>query len=141
MSAIITATLPLLIGVATYYSADYYTGRPLYCNYQDSSLVYTETLEPWIALDVTLYQSGQVECGDQFLLTFTDGYTLTVSAWDAGLFNGHWVPPWPELPIVIDLPQHLKPFAGIAGLVTARKLPPPLAVETARFWKGKEEWR
>lgn len=111
----------LLVGVATYYPAERYAGQPLYCNYQDERLVYDESLEPWIAVDVELYRSGRVQCGDLFLLAFSDGRTMTARAWDAGTFDGYYVITWPELPIVVDLPEHLRPPGG-AARVTAFNL-------------------
>lgn len=120
MTAILTTTL-ILTGVATYYPADQFAGQPLYCNYRDARLIYDESLPPWIALDVSHYRSGRVHCGDLFLLTFADGTSLTARAWDAGRFDNYYVITWPHLPIVVDLPEHLKPPAG-AGLVTALNL-------------------
>jgi len=103
----------VLRGLATYYPADQFAGRPLYCHYQDPRLVYDESLPDWIAVDVSLYTSGQVQCGDLFRLTFEDGRILHAFAWDAGDFSGY--------PVVVDLPEHLRPPQGIAP-VTAVNL-------------------
>jgi hypothetical protein len=109
ITTMITTTLTL-IGIATYYPIDDFEGRPLYCNYTDPTLIYTHTLEPWIALDVSYYLFGQVKCGDEFVLTFEDGYALTARAWDAGYLSGHSVSTWPDEELVVDIPEYYKPF-------------------------------
>lgn len=67
-------------------------------------------LEPWAAFDVEQYTSGRLTCGQQVILLFTNGQVLTVRAWDAGRFRDRWVNSFgPDMPIVVDLPEHLKP--------------------------------
>ena len=95
-------------GVATVYTAERFAGRPLFCdNFDGKSHVYDARAAPWAAVDVGLYRSGAVSCGDELLILFEGGRRLRVRALDAGTFEGYWVKDWPELPIVVDLPEHL----------------------------------
>lgn len=107
--AALAATL-VVTGVATYYPAAQFDGRPLYCDqFTKRDLIYSENTEPWAAFDVNWYRSGRVRCGDLIALQFEGGKRLTVRAWDAGMFQGYYVEGWPELEIVADLPEHLRP--------------------------------
>ncbi len=118
VEAAIAASL-VVSGVATYYPADEFAGRPLYCDqFTDWPLTYSsEDLPPWAAFDIGWYESGRVRCGDLVLLNFDNGEWLLVRAWDAGTFQGYYVNTWPELPILADLPEHLRPDGAMAWQV------------------------
>lgn len=107
-------------GVATYYPSSRFAGRPLYCDqHLGGDLRYAEDTPPWAAFDVTWYEEGRIACGERVMLLFADGATLEVVALDAGRFysGGYWVQDWPALPIVVDLPEHLRPDDRMAWLV------------------------
>lgn len=107
----------VITGVITVYAAPY-IGQPLYCDH-GQGLVYETGAPPWIALDVRLYQSGRVKCGDEIWLRFPSTYrTLKALALDAGPFEGYYVEDWPSFPIVADLPAHLSPFPGLSSPVS-----------------------
>jgi hypothetical protein len=123
LGIILNTQVPDLQGVATYYSKAKFGGQPLRCDYQFAEkLIYSETTQPWFAVDINEYTSGNVQCGDEFLLDFGDGRWLIAQALDSGTFRGYWVSTWPDKPIVVDLPEHLKPFDGMSGLVKAYNL-------------------
>lgn len=106
--AVLLLLSQVTVGVATYYPASEFAGRPLYCDYQfEEELVYSEGTADWVAVDVGLYQSGEVWCGDELLILFEDGRRLRARALDAGTFEGYYVADWPGLPIVVDIPEHL----------------------------------
>jgi hypothetical protein len=97
-----------LVGAITFYPTDYFENRPLYCaQYLGNDLTYSrETAEIygiWIALDVELYQSGWVKCGDQLTLWLEGQEPIMVTALDAGTFDGYLVM---DLPIVADMPEY-----------------------------------
>jgi hypothetical protein len=110
----------IFAGVATYYPSSRFAGQPLYCDqYLSGGLRYSEDTTPWAAFDVTWYEEGRIACGDHVILVFADGAVLEVIALDAGRFysGNYWVQDWPELPIVADLPEHLRPDDRMAWLV------------------------
>jgi len=109
-------------GVATHYTEEKFGGNPLYCDQFMPGLTYSENTEPWIALDIEEYKSGRVKCGDEFLLVFESGEKLRVRALDAGTFQGYYVSTWPELDIVVDLPEHLFPAEGLSARVVLVKI-------------------
>ena len=100
-----------LVGVATVYAM---VGGPLYCD-TGQCLVYSEQTEPWVALDVKLYDRW-ADCGDLLLLE-GNGWELSARAWDAGPLHLYHIEDWPELPILVDVPAHLAPFAGLSAQV------------------------
>lgn len=107
---LIIITLAFWSGIATYYPAERFSGRPLYCDqFTDQDLVYDESTPSWAAFDVSWYRQGLVACGDEVLVMFDDGGFLVAKAWDAGKFKGRWVSTWPDSPIIVDLPEHLRP--------------------------------
>jgi len=114
---------PTLSGVATYYSEAKHNGNPLYCDqFSNKKLTYNRNNENWIAMDVGQYLSGNVQCGDKFVLLFEDGKMLEAVALDAGRFENYYVVSYgPDVPIVVDLPEHLMPKNG-AALVRALKV-------------------
>ncbi len=117
VEAALAASL-IVSGVATYYPADRFEGNPLYCDqFTDRPLTYSEDLPAWAAFDIGWYKSGRVRCGDLVLLMFEGGERLLVRAWDAGRFRGYYVNTWPELPILADLPEHLRPDGAMAWRV------------------------
>lgn len=133
MTMVNAITIALLIanstfaGVATYYPSERFAGQPLYCaQHLGGQLVYSEDNLPWAAFDVTWYEAGRIACGERVRLLFEDGTTLEVVALDAGRFysGGYWVQDWPELPIVVDLPEHLRPDDKMAwpvrGVIVSR---------------------
>lgn len=111
----ITFTL-VITGVATIYAAPY-IDETLYCD-RGQGLVFGPRTPPWVAVDVQMFLSGRIRCGDELWLGFGSPHqTLKVLALDAGPFHGYYVPPWPHLPIVADIPFHLAPFPGLANPV------------------------
>ncbi|MGD8500061.1 MAG: hypothetical protein PVJ86_05410 [Phycisphaerales bacterium] len=112
MLEIFLAALMLHTGVATYYSEEQFGGGPLYCDQflPGETLIYDRETPDWAAFDETWYKDGTVACGDLMLLAFGGGETLLVRAWDAGRFGKFYVESWgPDLPIIVDLPEHLRP--------------------------------
>ena len=79
--------------------------------------MYDESTLPWIAVDVSEYQSGNVQCGDVMLLYFADGSTMHAMAYDAGYLYNYRTAGWPDMPIVADVPAFLVPFTGTSSVV------------------------
>ena len=97
-----TVLLHLWVGyVATRYDEPY-VGGPLYCGG-----TYTLEAEPWVAVDVGLYESGAICCGDVLLVTTPYG-TIRARAIDSGPLLRYNVG---GQPILVDIPTHLAPFA------------------------------
>ena len=85
-------------GITFYYGE--FEGRPLYCGG-----TYDEETGPWLAVTVEWYESGLVECGDRFLILFSDGTQMVARARDAGHLSSYTV--WDTgLPIIADLPRY-----------------------------------
>lgn len=103
-------SLRLVIGLATIY-AGVFVGQPLYCD-TDGSLFYSPETEPWIALDVHLYDRW-ASCGDDILL-IAGGRPYTFKALDAGPLYKYHIEDHPALPIVADIPVFLSPFNGLS---------------------------
>ncbi len=95
-----------LIGVATVYML---IGGPLFCGG-----TYDINAEPWVALDINQYRNGSAECGDLILLTFPDGKYIIARAMDAGTLSRFHVDDWGPIPIVVDVPMHIKTFNGLS---------------------------
>ena len=78
-----------------------------------------------MAFDIGWYESGRIKCGDDMLLIFETG-SMLVKAWDAGTFQGYWVEGFgPDAPILVDLPEHLRPDGRMSWpvvVVTLNKL-------------------
>lgn len=107
--------------MATFYPSERFAGRPLYCDqFLGGGLVYDVETTPWVALDVTWYETGRAHCGDEVVLLFEDGTALRLQALDAGVFysGDYWVATWPEEKIVADLPEHLRLDGRMAWRVT-----------------------
>lgn len=124
MLELILAALMLYGGVATYYSEEKHAGNPLYCDQfvTDGRLVYDRNLTNWAAFDVTWY-GDKVNCGDKMRLFFPDGTILDVLAWDAGRFGKFYVEDWgPDKPIIVDLPEHLRPDGALSWPVVVVNL-------------------
>lgn len=101
----------LMSGSITFYPTHRFEGNPLYCSHYDGQPYSydqetAEKVGPWVALDVGLYESGVVRCGQELVIIFEDGSTLAVVALDAGRFSGYYVQSWPALPIVADVPEY-----------------------------------
>ncbi len=96
-------------GVATYYPASRFEGQPLYCDqFLGGGLTYSQENMPFIAMPLSWYQSGLVECGNTVTLVFEDGQARQYIALDSGMFydKGYYVNTWPRLPILADLPEY-----------------------------------
>lgn len=112
------------VGVATTYDEPRFVGQPLYCDSSDNDLYYDAATMPWIAVDVSEYLTGRVQCGDVFLLRFADGTMLEARAQDAGyLYDAaclrrHYLDDNQCLPIVADVPTYLAPFTDTSSVVT-----------------------
>ena len=100
----------MLAGAVTFYPIAKFEGQPLYCDQHLGNLTYSqETAKqwgPWVALDVVLYKSGRVNCGDKFTLWLEGREPFEVTALDAGTFAGYYVDTWPILTIIADLPEY-----------------------------------
>jgi hypothetical protein len=113
--------LLITTGMATAYTG--YTGAPLYCDRGDG-LLFDQVTEPWVALDVSEFVGGRVQCGDEILVRFRDGRrspnggkTLRAQALDAGPLYPYVIAD-SGLPIVVDIPAHHAPFPGLSAPVT-----------------------
>jgi hypothetical protein len=106
---------PTLSGVATVYGDPVHFGRPLYCD-RGNGLSYRTDMVPWIAVDVSEYESGRVRCGDLMLVVFDNG-ALLAQAYDAGYLYKHYVEQWLPRRIVADVPVHLAPHNNLSALV------------------------
>lgn len=101
--------MPTIIGVATVYML---LGGPLFCGG-----TYDVNSESWIALDINQYSNGFARCGDIILLTFPDGKPIIARAMDAGPLSKFHVDCWGYIPIVVDIPEHIKTFNGLSSPV------------------------
>lgn len=100
-------------GVATYYTHDMYGGNPLYCSRVGNPLHYTPDYMiryDWVAVDIKMYQSGEVKCWDTLRVTFEDGAIKDVLALDAGPLYKYYIEDWPDLPILVDFEESAWPF-------------------------------
>lgn len=109
------ATFALLV-MATWYGDPAHFGRPLYCD-RGNGLVYATSTVDWVAVDVGLYESGQVRCGDTIQVRFPSGQVLTAQALDAGPLRDYRVAPFWDLPVMVDVPRHLWPAGGLSSPV------------------------
>jgi hypothetical protein len=106
----------LLIGVLTVYGgprdSGEHWGRPLYCDQYDGvEHVFAWQAEAWVAVEVGLYESGAVRCGDWIMVAFQDGPVLKARALDAGYLARYCVEQWGcEKPIVADVPVYFWPY-------------------------------
>jgi len=90
-----------------------YTGAPLYCD-RGNGLTFDAVPDPWVALDVSEFLGGRVQCGDEILVRFRNGKTLRARALDAGPLYPHVIADT-GLPIVVDIPAHHAPFPGLSA--------------------------
>lgn len=100
-------------GVATWYSTEKHAGHPLFCDFAfpDVELRYDRAtagfVGPWVALDVGMYERGDVVCGQEVTAIFSDGTLLRAKALDAGRFDGYWTVDFgPSVPVVVDVPEY-----------------------------------
>jgi len=102
---------PVERGMATYYSSQDFGGGPLYAS---PTLQYNPSNEVrWCAVNVSSFQDGSVLPGDLLLIYFTNNnQVLMLEAWDAGPFDGFYLEDFPNLQILVDIPQHLWPLSG-----------------------------
>ena len=100
--------IALLAGVATNYQAADYGGRALYCGgtYNEDTI--------FVALPVSL-EGEYWQCGDQVQVRFEDGAAFWATALDTGPFFAYRVEQWGDLPIVVDVPDHLWTQPGISA--------------------------
>jgi hypothetical protein len=101
----------LLAGAVTFYPISHFEGQPLYCDqFLGGDLTYSlDTAKDWgiwIALDVSMYRSGRVNCGDKLMLWLEGQAPMEVTALDAGLFTNYFVAAWPTLKIIADMPEY-----------------------------------
>jgi hypothetical protein len=94
----------MLLGTATAYSLPL---QPLRCGD-----IFTTTHE-WIAVDLSLYLTNQVQCGDTMLLTTPHG-SIIAPALDAGYLHAYHVEQWGPQPIIADVPAHVANFPGLS---------------------------
>jgi len=76
----------------------------------------------WVAVDVGMYERGEVVCGDELAIRFGDGEEVRALALDAGTFAGHWIEDWPEVPIGVDFPAHRWGRDEMTALVEVRNV-------------------
>ncbi len=116
------ASILILSGAATAYGPGYY-GQPLYCDRgasntlqlgQGNGLILGEVDTPFVALDVSEYQSGRVRCGDMMRLTFADGQVLEAQALDAGNLYRYRIDELRAY-IIVDVPFQFAPFSKRSG--------------------------
>ena len=86
-------------GITYYYNQ--FEGRNLKCpGYQ-----YERETGPWLAVDISQYESGKTLCGDWYLVLFYDGSIQSARALDSGYLSRYRV--WDtNLPFVADLPRY-----------------------------------
>jgi len=98
-------------GMATYYSYRDFGNGPLYAS---SHLRYdVHNGVSWCAVNVSAFENGSVLPGDLLLVHFIDSDDLLfLEAWDAGPFDGFFIEEHPDLPILVDIPQHLWPSSA-----------------------------
>jgi hypothetical protein len=113
MMSTLTAALIVAVGMATAYTAEH-ADRPLYCD-RGNGLTYGNTVTPWVALDVSEYRSGRVQCGDRIEVTFENGEVLVAYALDAGPLYPYQIAEAGYAPIIVDVPAHLAPFEGLSA--------------------------
>jgi hypothetical protein len=72
-------------GGITFYYGEQFEGEPLYCGrYKGQKLTYNcETMPAWGAFPYEWYKNGSFQCGDDVLVTFSDGTSTIVKAFDA----------------------------------------------------------
>jgi len=88
-------------GGITFYYGPIFEGSNLKC----PGHRYEEETGPWLAVDISLYRSGETRCGDEYLIVFGDGSTMRARALDSGLLADANV--WDSgLPFVADLPKY-----------------------------------
>lgn len=90
-----------LLGLATFY---FLPGNVLYCG-----PYYIESNEPWVAVDVNLYKSGAIKCGD-IVDVVTPSGSLRAKAMDAGYLDKYG--------FIVDIPKHLSPFNSLSSKAT-----------------------
>lgn len=78
--------------------------------------------QPWIALPVSAYESGEAECGDLVYLAGVDGYgqpwSLMARALDAGPLGRYCVKTSEGCAAIeADVPKFLAPFPGLSARV------------------------
>lgn len=89
------------IGGITFYGGEQFEGKPLKC----PGYRYEPETGPWVAVPLSWYESGEVECGDWFLVEFADGGTMMARALDSGYLDAYKV--WDSgLSFVADLPTY-----------------------------------
>ncbi len=80
------------------------------------------------------YESGRVACGDWLVVAFKDGPLLLARAWDAGYLAQYHVADLGSLPIVVDVPEHLRPDGKMAWPVHVLNLSNYLQVGERLVW-------
>lgn len=89
------------VGGITFYYGDQFEGSNLKC----PGYKYERETGPWLAVDISWYESGKVQCGDWFIIEFYDGSIMLARALDSGYLNSAEV--WDTgLPFVADLPAY-----------------------------------
>lgn len=111
--------LAVLVGIATYYTGP--VGAPLYCD-NGSGYVYDSDAPPWVSLSEHLYESSWANCGDTVKILFEDGTSLVAIAMDAGPLQDYHLEESPELPLLVDVPEHLWPRETMSAQVKVLNL-------------------
>jgi len=104
------------LAAATWYRPTDYEGVTFCGQYTDDLI---ENQIQWVALDVDLYLSDEVSCWDEIVVEFQDGSRLYAYALDAGPFRDYYIEQYgPDVPIIVDIPDHLWDRDGRSRLVS-----------------------
>ncbi len=96
------------IAAITWYRPTAYNGIT-YCGNDVAELIELEIV--WVAVDIGLYESGRVRCGDVIEVRFSDGVRLKALALDSGPLADYYIVDYgPSRLIIADIPDLYWPF-------------------------------
>jgi hypothetical protein len=97
-----------VIAAITWYRPTAYNGVT-YCGNDVQELIDSGIV--WVAVDVGLYESGRVRCGDEIQVRFSDGIVLYALALDSGPLADYYIVDYgPSRPIIADIPDIYWPY-------------------------------
>lgn len=113
--------MPIRHGVASYYTYYDYGNGALYAH--PSARYDPHNGIPWCAVNVQAYLSGDVLPGDRIIVNFPEyNRFLFLEVWDAGPFDDYYIEDYPDLPFLVDIPQHLWPLPTLSAEVEVTNL-------------------